>query len=85
MRRLVRDAGHLIRPALVLLAGVALFLVVRSAIVPKAFGQYGHYRPGALDLVRERPIAYAGQDTCVLCHDDEAKRACSGQTRARSL
>ena len=79
MRRLVQDAGHLIRPALILLTGLAVFLVVRSAIVPKAFGQYGHYRPGALALVRQHPIAYAGQDTCVLCHDDEAKARAAGK------
>jgi len=74
MRRILRDWAHLIRPALVLLAGVALFLVIRAAVVPKAFGKYGHYRPGALELVRQRPIGYAGQDTCILCHDDEARQ-----------
>jgi len=79
VRRILRDWEHLIRPALVLLAGVALFLLVRHAIVPKAFGQYGHYRPGALDLIREHPIAYAGQDTCVMCHDDEAKLHAAGK------
>ena len=79
VRHLVRDAGHLIRPALVLLAGLAVFLAVRSAIVPKAFGQYGHYRPGALALVRQRPIVYAGQDTCLLCHDDEGKARAAGK------
>ena len=73
LRRLLRDSAHLIRPALVLLACLAVFLMIRSAIVPKAFGQYGHYRPGALELVRQHPIAFAGQETCVACHDDEAK------------
>ena len=73
MRRLLRDWEHLIRPALVLLAGMALFLVIRHAVVPKAFGQYGHYRPGALDSIRQRPISFAGQDACIACHDDEAK------------
>ena len=79
MRRILRDWNHLIRPALVLLAGIMLFLVLRHAVVPKAFGQYGHYRPGALDLVRQHPIAYAGQDTCVMCHDDEAKLRAAGK------
>ena len=79
MRRLLRDWVHLIRPAVVLLAAMALFLVVRSAVIPKAFGQYGHYRPGALDTIRQRPVAYAGQGTCVLCHDDEAKVRAAGK------
>jgi hypothetical protein len=79
VRRLFRDSGHLIRPALVLLAAMALFLIVRSAIIPKAFGQYGHFRPGALDLVRQHPIAYAGQETCVMCHDDQATARAAGK------
>ena len=62
-----------------ILAALGLFAVVRMAVIPKAFGQYGHYRPGALDLVRQRPIAYAGQQECVLCHDEEAKTRASGR------
>ena len=79
MGKIFRDSGHLIRPALVLLAGLALFLVVRQAVIPKAFGQYGHYRPGALDLVRQHPIAYAGQQQCALCHEDQAKVRAEGR------
>ena len=79
MRRLLRDWGHLVRPAMVLLAALGVFLVIRSLVVPKAFGQYGHYRPGALDMIRSRPVAYAGQDTCVMCHDDEAKTRAVGK------
>ncbi len=79
MRRLFQDSGHLIRPALVLLAAVGVFLMVRAAVVPKDFGKYGHYRPAALDLVRQHPMAYAGQDTCVMCHDEEAKARAAGK------
>ena len=73
LRRWLQDGGHLIRPAVVLLAGLGVFLLIRSAVIPKAFGQYGHYRPAALDLVRSRPISYAGHETCVLCHEDQGK------------
>jgi hypothetical protein len=79
MSRLFRDSGHLIRPAIVLLVGLGLFLVIRAAVVPKGFGQYGHYRPGALALVRQHAISYAGQDTCVMCHDDQAKVRAEGR------
>lgn len=74
-----RDSGHLIRPALVLLAGLGIFLVIRAAVIPKDFGRYGHYRPAALDMIRQRPVSYAGQDTCVLCHDDQAKVRAAGK------
>ena len=52
LRDFFRNAGHLIRPALVLLAGLGVFLIIRAIVVPKDFGKYGHYRPGALDMVR---------------------------------
>jgi hypothetical protein len=79
LRRLFHDSAHLIRPALVILAGLGLFLILRGAVIPKDFGKYGHFRPGALDLVRSRPVAYAGQDTCVACHDDQAKVRAAGK------
>ncbi|MGP8244601.1 MAG: hypothetical protein ACLQVN_08795 [Bryobacteraceae bacterium] len=79
LRRLLRDSAHLLRPALVLLAGLAIFLVIRSAIIPKAFGQYGHYRPGALGLVRQHPFVFAGQGACVVCHDEEAQARAAGK------
>ena len=79
MSRLFRDSGHLIRPAIVLLIGLGLFLAIRAAVVPKGFGQYGHYRPGALAAVRRHPVSYAGQDTCVMCHDDQAKVRAAGR------
>jgi cytochrome c554/c'-like protein len=76
---LFRDSGHLIRPALVLLAGLGLFLVVRAAVIPTGFGRLGHYRPGALDTIRQRPISYAGQDMCLLCHEDQGKARAAGK------
>jgi hypothetical protein len=79
MSRLFRDSVHLIRPAVVLLAALGLFLVIRAAVIPKNFGQYGHYRPGALAAVRQHAISYAGQDTCVMCHEDQAKVRAEGR------
>jgi hypothetical protein len=79
LRRLLNEWVHLVRPALVLIAAMGLFLVLRAAVIPKDFGKYGHYRPGALDLVRSHPLSYAGQDTCAMCHDDQAKARASGK------
>jgi len=71
--RLHREWTHLLGPATVLMLALGIFLLVRGAVIPKSFGEYGHYRPGALDTVRQQPVSYAGQATCVLCHDDQAK------------
>lgn len=79
MSQLFRDSGHLIRPAAVLLAGLGVFLIVRTALVPKGFGQYGHYRPGAIDMIRKHPVAFAGHEQCGYCHDDEVKVKAAGK------
>jgi len=73
------DWVHLVRPALVLIAGMGVFLIIRAAVVPKDFGKYGHYRPAALDLVRSHPVNYAGQETCVMCHDEQATARAAGK------
>ena len=79
MRHLLRDSVHLVRPAIVLLAAMGLFLAIRSAVIPRNFGQYGHYRPGALAAIRQHPVAFAGQDACVLCHEDPAQKRAAGK------
>lgn len=79
MGKRIGESAHLIRPAVVILAGLALFLGLRQVVIPKDFGKYGHYRPGALDQIRQRPVAYAGQDQCVMCHEDQAKARAEGK------
>jgi hypothetical protein len=74
-----RDSAHLIRPALVLLVGLGVFMVIRAAVVPAGFGKYGHYRPGALDTIREHPVAFAGQDLCIMCHEAESTARAAGK------
>ena len=69
MKRLFRDAGHLIRLAGLLFAAILAFLLVRQLVVPAGFGQYGHYRPQALAMNRERPVVHAGRQACLACHD----------------
>ena len=79
MHRFIRDSSHLLRLVWVFAAALGVFLLVRQAVIPKAFGQYGHYRPGALETIRQRPLTFAGQDTCVVCHDDQAKARAAGK------
>jgi predicted CXXCH cytochrome family protein len=64
MGDLFRHGGHLIRVAALFLAGVLAFLV------PKGFGVYGHYRAGAIEENRVRPVSFAGRAACVECHSE---------------
>jgi transcription elongation factor Elf1 len=67
-----KNAEHLIRVALVFVAGLVVFVLVRGMIVPKSFGQYGHYRADALKEIADRAPKFAGRDTCEACHQDVA-------------
>lgn len=79
-----KDAGHLIRPAAVFVLGLILFIIVRGAVVPPGFGKYGHYRAGALDLNRAKPVRFAGQAVCADCHTDELAARNAGVHRTVS-
>src|ERR1035437_3048814 len=67
---LFKDAGHLLRFAFLFVAAFALFLVIRHFVVPKSFGEYGHYRGAAIAEMAARPVHFAGHDTCETCHAD---------------
>lgn len=70
MKPPLKDAEHLIRIALVFLAALGVFLVLRGFIVPHSFGRYGHFRADAIPEIASRPVAFAGHDVCEGCHSD---------------
>ncbi len=73
-----KDSAHLIRLAGVFLLGLVLFLVIRSAMIPKSFGKYGPFRGDALAEISARPVVFAGHEVCENCHPDEAALKASG-------
>ena len=72
MPRVPRDAEHLLRLALLFAAGIVVFLVVRSLLVPAGFGELGHFRPGALLANQQKPLHFAGRAACDDCHAENA-------------
>src|ERR1017187_1669841 len=67
---LFKDIEHLVRLAAVMAIAVVAFVVLRAAVVPRTFGQYGHYRGAAIAEAASHPLAFAGHDTCETCHTD---------------
>lgn len=65
-----KDTGHLVRLAMLFVVGTLLFFVARSLLVPKSFGQYGHYRGDALGEIAAQPVSYAGHEVCETCHSE---------------
>ncbi len=65
-----KDARHLFRFAGLFVVVFLIFLVVRSFVVPKTFGEYGHYRAAAIGEIAARPLHFAGHQACADCHSD---------------
>ncbi len=65
-----KDTEHLLRLVAVMVIALVVFVGLRAAVVPKSFGQYGHYRGAAIDEIAARPIAHAGHEVCEGCHTD---------------
>ena len=82
MRHLFRHKEHLVRMAVLFLGGTLLFVILRAVMVPSGFGEYGHYRPGALDDNRSLPIQYAGRTVCADCHPDVVEARAGGKHEA---
>jgi len=74
-----KNAGHLFRLAGVFLAGLMLFLTLRGFLVPKSFGQYGHYRGNSLSEVAARTVNFAGHQSCEACHSDVSDKKAKGK------
>ena len=78
MKRPPRDVEHLVRLALLFLAGIVVFLAARTFLIPPGFGELGHYRTGALADNVAQPLRYAGRAACTDCHEDDATTLAGG-------
>jgi Cytochrome c554 and c-prime len=65
-----KDASHLFRFAGLFVLAFLLFLLIRGYVVPKSFGEYGHYRGNAITDIAAHPIRFAGHQSCETCHTD---------------
>jgi uncharacterized CHY-type Zn-finger protein len=65
-----KDAGHLFRFAGLFVLAFLVFLIVRGFVVPRSFGQYGHYRGNAISDIAAKPVKFAGHEACESCHTD---------------
>lgn len=75
----LHDSAHLFRLAAVFVVGFLLFLGIRGFLVPRSFGQYGHYRGNAIGEIASRPIRFAGSATCETCHADVREKKKDGR------
>jgi len=64
------DSKHLFRLAWIFAIGLVAFVLIRSVLVPKSFGKYGHYRGDAIAEIASLPVTFAGHQACETCHTD---------------
>jgi len=76
---LFKDTEHLVRLVVVMLVALVGFLVLRAAVVPKSFGEFGHFRGNALNEIAALPVRYAGHRACEECHVDVVDQKKSGR------
>jgi hypothetical protein len=50
---------------------IVLFLIIRQVLVPRTFGEFGHYRGAAIQENALKPLRYAGSALCTNCHESE--------------
>jgi hypothetical protein len=74
-----KDAGHLFRFAGLFVLAFLAFLVIRGFVVPKTFGQYGHYRAAAIGEIAAHQARFAGHETCEACHADVLEKKKAGR------
>ncbi len=65
-----RRSTHLIRGWAVLLVVIMVYVGGRSLFMPEGFGEYGHYRAGALEEIADQEPLFQGREICYECHDD---------------
>lgn len=69
---------HVFRAAILLIVVVVAMVLGRSLFVPETWGEFGQYRGAAVAEHRDKPMRHGGNDTCAMCHDEEAAEVASG-------
>jgi hypothetical protein len=79
MKSVLKESEHLVRVVIVVAVAVLVFYLIRRIVVPPSFGEYGHYRAASLGEIRARPVSFAGQAACAVCHDEIAQKRSQGK------
>ncbi len=59
---------HVIRIALTVVGMVIAGVLIRPLVLPNEFGEYGHYRPGAVTDEANRMARNMTNESCLECH-----------------
>ena len=65
---LSRHTRHLRVLLLLIIGGFASVFLIRSQLIPNAYGDRGPYRAGALDEIASQPSQLTSDSSCLKCH-----------------
>ena len=68
---MVSPGKHITRLLIIILVLAVGFLVVRSLLIPKSFGNYGHYRGDNIKEQMNLPLVHLGSSSCKDCHETQ--------------
>jgi len=81
----MEHSRHVFRVALVLVVAITAFVLGRSLLVPKSYGDYGAYRAAnVLEQAQVREPRHGGADACSSCHAKQAEERKGGGHKAVS-
>ena len=58
------------RHLIILSIAIVIFILIRQLLVPDSFGDLGHYRANSLGDNELFEMQYAGEGSCIDCHED---------------
>jgi hypothetical protein len=75
----MEHARHVIRALSFLLLALVVFVLGRTALVPKSYGLYGPYRhDNVAEQANVRPPQHRGAAACAECHEDRTQALAAG-------
>ena len=80
----MEHAKHIIRAVLVLLTVAVVFVLVRHVMIPKSFGEYGHYRYDSVADYQAQQARHGAPGACNDCHDEQAELRIDGKHKSVS-
>lgn len=70
----MKRSKHLARAISLIVLGLACAVILRFFLVPKSYGEEGHFRFDAIAEARSVPLTHGGRESCAGCHEDNYKQ-----------
>lgn len=75
---------QIVRLVLLTVGIVVTYMIAKTVLTPKSFGEYGWYRGVALDEIRSYEPVFAGRKACEECHSDIEETLVKGSHKTLS-